>query len=58
MGAIDGLDLGTFGVYTFDFEFQPAAQMRESILRSCNCWCPAAAVSSCSRAQAGDAGDP
>jgi probable F420-dependent oxidoreductase len=32
MGSIDGMDLGTFGVYTFDFEFQPAAQMRESIL--------------------------
>ncbi len=31
MGGIDGMDLGTFGVYTFDFEFQPAAQMRESI---------------------------
>ncbi|TMS00548.1 TIGR03620 family F420-dependent LLM class oxidoreductase [Nonomuraea basaltis] len=31
MGTIDGLDLGTFGVWTFDFEEQPAAQMRESI---------------------------
>jgi probable F420-dependent oxidoreductase len=31
MGSIDGLDLGTFGIYTFDFEHQPAAQMRESI---------------------------
>jgi probable F420-dependent oxidoreductase len=31
MGNIDGLDLGTFGVWTFDFEFQPAAQMRESV---------------------------
>ena len=31
MGGIDGLDLGTFGVYTFDFEHQPAARMRESI---------------------------
>jgi probable F420-dependent oxidoreductase len=31
MGNIDGLDLGTFGVWTFDFEGQPAAQMRESI---------------------------
>lgn len=31
MGSIDGLDLGRFGVYTFDFEFQPAAQMRASI---------------------------
>jgi probable F420-dependent oxidoreductase len=31
MGSIDGLDLGTFGIWTFDFEHQPAAQMRESI---------------------------
>jgi probable F420-dependent oxidoreductase len=31
MGGINGLDLGTFGVWTFDFENQPAAQMRESI---------------------------
>jgi probable F420-dependent oxidoreductase len=31
MGSIDGLDLGTFGIWTFDFEDQPAAQMRESI---------------------------
>jgi probable F420-dependent oxidoreductase len=31
MSSIDGLDLGTFGVWTFDFEHQPAAQMRESI---------------------------
>jgi probable F420-dependent oxidoreductase len=31
MTSIDGLDLGTFGIYTFDFEGQPAAQMRESI---------------------------
>jgi probable F420-dependent oxidoreductase len=31
MGAIDGLELGTFGIYTFDFEHQPAAQMRESV---------------------------
>jgi probable F420-dependent oxidoreductase len=31
MGSIDGLDLGRFGVWTFDFEHQPAAQMRESI---------------------------
>ncbi|MGA6223153.1 TIGR03620 family F420-dependent LLM class oxidoreductase [Streptomyces umbrinus] len=29
MGSIDGLDLGTFGVYTFDFEVQPAALIRE-----------------------------
>jgi len=31
MGTIDGLDLGKFGVWTFDFEFQPAAQIRASI---------------------------
>ncbi|GAB2991785.1 TIGR03620 family F420-dependent LLM class oxidoreductase [Streptomyces pseudoechinosporeus] len=31
MGSIDGLDLGTFGVYTFDFEVQPAARIRESV---------------------------
>jgi probable F420-dependent oxidoreductase len=31
MGRIDGFDLGTFGIWTFDFEEQPAAQMRESI---------------------------
>src|SRR5919198_171084 len=31
MGNLDGLDLGTFGIYTFDFEHQPAAIMRESI---------------------------
>jgi probable F420-dependent oxidoreductase len=31
MGSIDGRDLGTFGVWTFDFEFQPAAQIRASI---------------------------
>jgi probable F420-dependent oxidoreductase len=31
MGSIDGLDLGTFGIWTFDFEHQPAARMRESI---------------------------
>ncbi|WP_460339097.1 TIGR03620 family F420-dependent LLM class oxidoreductase [Actinoallomurus acanthiterrae] len=31
MGGVDGLDLGRFGVYTFDFEHQPAARMRESI---------------------------
>ncbi|MEU5300987.1 TIGR03620 family F420-dependent LLM class oxidoreductase [Streptomyces noursei] len=31
MGGIDGLDLGAFGSYTFDFEHQPAAQLRESI---------------------------
>ena len=31
MGAIDGMDLGRFGIWTFDFETMPAAQMRESI---------------------------
>lgn len=31
MSAIDGLDLGRFGVWTFDFEDQPASAMRESI---------------------------
>lgn len=31
MGKIDGYDLGTFGVWTFDFEDQPASQMRESM---------------------------
>ncbi|MGW4981038.1 TIGR03620 family F420-dependent LLM class oxidoreductase [Streptomyces mirabilis] len=31
MGGIDGLDVGTFGVYTFDFEVQPAARIRESV---------------------------
>jgi len=31
MSSLDGLDLGTFGIYTFDFEHQPTAQMRESI---------------------------
>ena len=31
MGSIDGVDLGTFGIWTFDFEHQPAALMRESI---------------------------
>ncbi|MFI0167686.1 TIGR03620 family F420-dependent LLM class oxidoreductase [Streptomyces sp. NPDC017095] len=25
------MDLGTFGIYTFDFEFQPAAQIRDSL---------------------------
>jgi probable F420-dependent oxidoreductase len=29
MGIIEGL--GTFGVYTFDFEHQPAARLRESV---------------------------
>jgi probable F420-dependent oxidoreductase len=31
MGSIDGLKLGVFGLYTFDFEHQSAARMRESI---------------------------
>lgn len=31
MGAIEGTDLGRFGVWTFDFENQPSAMMRESI---------------------------
>ncbi len=31
MGMIDGMDLGRFGVWTFDFEDQPASMMRESI---------------------------
>jgi probable F420-dependent oxidoreductase len=28
---MDGMELGTFGIYTFDFEHQPAAQLRESV---------------------------
>lgn len=31
MGEIDGMDLGRFGVWTFDFEDQPASMMRDSI---------------------------
>lgn len=31
MTSIHDLSLGRFGLYTFDFEHQPAAQMRESI---------------------------
>lgn len=31
MGEIDGMGLGRFGVWTFDFEEQPASSMRESI---------------------------
>ena len=31
MANLHGMDLGTFGIYTFGFEHQPAAQMRESI---------------------------
>ncbi|MEV5439201.1 TIGR03620 family F420-dependent LLM class oxidoreductase [Streptomyces sp. NPDC052682] len=31
MGSLDGLELGTFGIYTFDFEHQPAARVRASV---------------------------
>lgn len=31
MSGIDRLDLGRFGIYTFDFEHQPATRIRESI---------------------------
>ncbi|MGJ5749438.1 putative F420-dependent oxidoreductase [Streptomyces puniciscabiei] len=31
MTAKNGLDLGTFGIYTFDFEHQPAARIRDSV---------------------------
>lgn len=31
MGSINGLDPGTFGVWTFDFEDQPAALIRDSV---------------------------
>ncbi|KUJ65349.1 LLM class F420-dependent oxidoreductase [Streptomyces albus subsp. albus] len=31
MSGMDGLGLGRFGIYTFDFEQQPAARMRESV---------------------------
>lgn len=31
MGGIEGLELDTFGIYTFDFEYQPAAQVRASV---------------------------
>ena len=31
MGDIDGVNLGKFGVWTFDFEDQPAALMRDSV---------------------------
>ncbi|HEX8006168.1 MAG TPA: TIGR03620 family F420-dependent LLM class oxidoreductase [Trebonia sp.] len=31
MGHDGGLDLGTFGIWTFDFEYQPAARLRESV---------------------------
>ncbi|MFJ5309380.1 TIGR03620 family F420-dependent LLM class oxidoreductase [Streptomyces sp. NPDC088350] len=31
MGGIESLELGRFGIYTFDFEYQSAARMRESV---------------------------
>ncbi|WP_433335589.1 TIGR03620 family F420-dependent LLM class oxidoreductase [Spirillospora sp. CA-294931] len=31
MGAIDGMDLGRFGIWTFDFEDQPAGLIRDSV---------------------------
>jgi len=31
MGSLEGMDLGRFGIWTFDFETLPAARMRESI---------------------------
>lgn len=31
MSGIDGLDLGTFGIWTFDFEDQSAARIRDSV---------------------------
>lgn len=31
MGSIDGRELGTFGIWTFDFEHQPAARMCDSV---------------------------
>lgn len=31
MGTIDNLDVGTFGVWTFDFEHQPATQIRDTV---------------------------
>jgi probable F420-dependent oxidoreductase len=31
VSGIERMDLGTFGIYTFDFEQQPAARMRESV---------------------------
>jgi probable F420-dependent oxidoreductase len=45
MSSINGLDLGTFGIWTFDFEAQPAVLMRESIqeleeLGWRACWIP------------------
>jgi probable F420-dependent oxidoreductase len=31
MSGIDGMELGAFGVWTFDFEYQPAALIRDSV---------------------------
>jgi len=31
MSTIDGMDLGRFGIWSFEFEFQPASLMRESV---------------------------
>ncbi len=31
MSGVDGMNLGSFGIYTFDFEHLPAARMREAI---------------------------
>ena len=31
MGAINGIELGRFGVWTFDFDEQPAAMVRDSV---------------------------
>ena len=31
VNTLNGIDLGRFGLFTFDYEFQPAAQIRESI---------------------------
>jgi probable F420-dependent oxidoreductase len=31
MGAIDGMDLGRFGIWTFDFEDQSASMIRDSV---------------------------
>src|SRR3954471_19615997 len=31
MSGVDGVDLGAFGIYTFDFEHQPASQLRDSV---------------------------
>ncbi|MEU8345069.1 TIGR03620 family F420-dependent LLM class oxidoreductase [Spirillospora sp. NPDC048832] len=31
MGAIEGMDLGRYGIWTFDFEEQPAGLIRESV---------------------------